>query len=122
MSAGWNSRNRRMAKQRTKNNWYKGKTEVEPPTPSEQGIQATGFSIHQEKEEHPILQQEQVQPEGAVPVMEVSDEGSRDQVQPVVEVSDEGSQDEVSQVEERSFQREDYIRSKDQRLGRRNRE
>ena len=32
MSAGWNSRNRRMAKQRTKNNWYKRNIEVEPPT------------------------------------------------------------------------------------------
>ena len=31
MAAGWNSRNRKVAKQRTKNNWYKGKTEVEPP-------------------------------------------------------------------------------------------
>ena len=31
MSAGWNERNRRIAKQRVKNGWYKGKTEVDPP-------------------------------------------------------------------------------------------
>jgi len=47
MAAGWNSRNRRVAKQRSKNNWYMGKTEVEPPTSPKQRIKATGFSIHQ---------------------------------------------------------------------------
>ena len=34
MSASWNSRNRRVAKQLSKSSWYKGKTEVEPPSPS----------------------------------------------------------------------------------------
>ena len=34
MSASWNSRNRRLAKQLSKSSWYKGKTEVEPPSPS----------------------------------------------------------------------------------------
>ena len=29
MAASWNSRNRRIAKQRSKTNWYKGKEEVE---------------------------------------------------------------------------------------------
>ena len=55
MSAGLNSRNRRVAKQRTKNNWYKGKTEVEPPTPPE--MKAKGFSIHREQGEHPIQEE-----------------------------------------------------------------
>ena len=32
LSASWNSRNRRLAKQLSKSSWYKGKTEVEPPT------------------------------------------------------------------------------------------
>ena len=31
MAAGWNEKNRRIAKQRAKNEWYKGRTEVEPP-------------------------------------------------------------------------------------------
>ena len=31
MSATWNVRNRRIAKQRSKTSWYKGKQEVEPP-------------------------------------------------------------------------------------------
>ena len=34
MSASWNSKNRRVAKQLSRSNWYKGKSEVEPPTPS----------------------------------------------------------------------------------------
>ena len=37
MAASWNSRNRRIAKQRSKTNWYKGKEEVEPPTTSSTG-------------------------------------------------------------------------------------
>ena len=36
MPAKWNDRNRRIAKMRAKNNWYKGKNEVEPPTGSSQ--------------------------------------------------------------------------------------
>ena len=31
MAAGWNARNRKRAKDLSKTNWYKGKTEVEPP-------------------------------------------------------------------------------------------
>ena len=31
MARGWNARNRRLAKQRSKTGWYKGKAEVEPP-------------------------------------------------------------------------------------------
>ena len=31
MAAGWNARNRRIAKQRSKTSWYKGKSEVEQP-------------------------------------------------------------------------------------------
>ena len=31
MAAGWNARNRRRAKEMSKTDWYKGKTEVEPP-------------------------------------------------------------------------------------------
>ena len=31
LSARWNAKNRRVAKQRTKNNWYKGKSVVDPP-------------------------------------------------------------------------------------------
>ena len=45
LSAGWNSRNRRIAKLRSKDNWYKGKVEVEPPGASEMGQKS---SIHQE--------------------------------------------------------------------------
>ena len=36
MPARWNARNRRIAKMKAKNNWYKGKDEVEPPTRSSQ--------------------------------------------------------------------------------------
>ena len=48
MAAGWNSRNRRVAKQRTKTNWYKGKPEVEPPLSIQQEEKAARFSIHKE--------------------------------------------------------------------------
>jgi hypothetical protein len=34
MPARWNARNRRIAKMKAKNNWYKGRNEVEPPTGS----------------------------------------------------------------------------------------
>ena len=37
MPARWNAKNRRVAKMRSKNNLYNGKTEVEPPTSSSQG-------------------------------------------------------------------------------------
>ena len=33
MAGNWNGRNRRMAKLRSRDNWYKGKTEVAPPGP-----------------------------------------------------------------------------------------
>ena len=32
MAGSWNARNRRMAKLKSKNNWYKGKEEVPPPS------------------------------------------------------------------------------------------
>ena len=48
MAAGWNSRNRRVAKQRSKTNWYKGKPEVEPPSYSLQEERGAKFSIHKE--------------------------------------------------------------------------
>ena len=32
MAGSWNARNRRMAKLRSRDNWYKGKTEIDPPT------------------------------------------------------------------------------------------
>ena len=32
MAGSWNARNRRMAKLKSKNNWYKGKAEVPPPS------------------------------------------------------------------------------------------
>ena len=41
-----NSRNRRVAKQRTKTNWYKGKPEVKPPSSIQQEEEAARFSIH----------------------------------------------------------------------------
>ena len=92
IAAGWNSRNRRVAKQRTKNNRYKGKTEVEPPTSPKQEIEATRFSIHQEdpsghqedpsiqQEDQSIHQEDQDQPEGGVSVMEVTEEDGQVQV------------------------------------------
>ena len=36
MSASWNGKNRRIAKQLSKTNWYKGKTLVEPPASNHQ--------------------------------------------------------------------------------------
>ena len=47
-AAGWNSRNRRVAKQRSKTSWYKGKPEVEPPSSIQQEEEAARFSIHKE--------------------------------------------------------------------------
>ena len=61
---------RRMAKQRTKNNWYKGKVEVEPPTSPQDEADAARFTIHQEdpsspQEETPSQQEEpSIQQEG----------------------------------------------------------
>ena len=48
LSAGWNSRNRRQAKQRSKTSWYKGKPDVEPPENPRKEFDATRFSIHRE--------------------------------------------------------------------------
>ena len=45
MAGNWNGRNRRMAKLRSRDNWYKGKTEVAPPGPeSPKTINASGAS------------------------------------------------------------------------------
>ena len=48
MAAGWNSRNRRVAKQRSKSSWYKGKPEVEPPSSIQQEEEAARFPMHKE--------------------------------------------------------------------------
>ena len=48
MAAGWNARNRRVAKQRSKTSWYKGKAEVEPPPPTS-SIQLEENSIHEKR-------------------------------------------------------------------------
>ena len=50
MAASWNRRNRRIAKQRAKTNWYKGVTEVEIPTPA---------SSRQEETKKPDAQEEE---------------------------------------------------------------
>ena len=58
LAAKWNPRNRRIAKQLAKTNWYKEKSEVEPPNPSRQEDRCAKFSIHkdglgpEEKTEH----------------------------------------------------------------------
>ena len=39
MTAGWNAKNRRVAKQLAKGSWYKGKTEVDPPSNQREGSQ-----------------------------------------------------------------------------------
>ena len=51
MTAGWNARNRRIAKQRSKTSWYKGKAEVEPPPQS--SIKVEVGSIHEEEDYQP---------------------------------------------------------------------
>merc|ERR1711940_489215 len=56
LSAGWNKRNRRIAKQMSKTNWYKDKPEVEPPTDPRREEKMARFSIH--KEDHSTLQEE----------------------------------------------------------------
>ena len=59
LAAGYNSRNRRNAKMRTKTNWYKGKPEVEQPRNARRELAATKFSIHREdKQEAGSSQQE----------------------------------------------------------------
>ena len=67
MARGWNSRNRRLAKQRSKNNWYKGKTEVEPPSSIQEEGKAGKFTFKQEdssihEEEQTIPEEEQPKP------------------------------------------------------------
>ena len=65
LAAGWNSRNRRTAKQRNKTNWYKGKPEVEHPENPRREEEATRFSIHKGEpsipEEDKISQEEGMQ-------------------------------------------------------------
>ena len=52
MSATWNARNRRMAKQRSRTSWYKGKEEVEPPpNPSSQEEGQSSQSSQSSQEE-----------------------------------------------------------------------
>jgi hypothetical protein len=55
MAAGWNSRNRRVAKQRSKTSWYKGKAEVEPPPSIQEEENAARFSIHKECPNQPNI-------------------------------------------------------------------
>ena len=48
LAAKWNPRNRRIAKQLAKTNWYKEKSEVEPPPSSQQEELNCRFSIHKD--------------------------------------------------------------------------
>ena len=41
MAGNWNGRNRRMAKLRAKNNWFKGKQEIDPPAEQTQASEAS---------------------------------------------------------------------------------
>ena len=59
MAAGWNARNRRIAKQRSKTSWYKGKDEVEPPL-------QTSIQV----EDNPTLVEEADQQEQEEPIQE----------------------------------------------------
>jgi hypothetical protein len=47
MAAGWNAKNRRIAKQRAKTSWYKGKSEVDPPANTSTHLEEA--SIHEEE-------------------------------------------------------------------------
>ena len=72
LSAGWNPKNRRVAKLRAKNNWYRGKTEVEHPSSPQQEQKSSKFSIHKGdlsnyQEEHSIQQEEQVEQSHILP-------------------------------------------------------
>jgi hypothetical protein len=55
VAAGWNSRKRRVAKQRSKTSWYKGKADVEPPTSIQEEENAARFSIHKEFPNQPNI-------------------------------------------------------------------
>ena len=62
LAAKWNSRNRRIAKQLSKTNWFKEKTEVDPPVSSHQEDSKWSFSIHKDgkgPEVGPQVQEEQ---------------------------------------------------------------
>ena len=48
LAAKWNSRNRRIAKQLSKTNWFKEKTEVDPSASSHQEDSKWSFSIHKD--------------------------------------------------------------------------
>ena len=48
LAAGWNSRNRRNVKLRSKTSWYKGKPEVEQPRNPRRELESSRFSIHKE--------------------------------------------------------------------------
>ena len=50
LSAGWNARNRRIAKLRSKTSWYKGKQEVDPPAPMPTS-QEEGYTSPEEDQE-----------------------------------------------------------------------
>ena len=58
---GWNARNRRIAKQRSKASWYKGKAEVDPPPKT--SIQLEESPIPEE-EEPEILPETSIQQVG----------------------------------------------------------
>ena len=67
LAAKWNSRNRRIAKQLSKTNWYKDKSEVDPPTSSQQEDQKSGFSIHKDGKMPDEKSQVQDEPENLAP-------------------------------------------------------
>ena len=68
MAAGWNARNRRIAKQRSKASWYKGKAEVEPPPRT--SIQLEEPSIPEEEEAEILTGTSIQQEELSIPVEE----------------------------------------------------
>ena len=91
-----------MAKQRTKNNWYKGKIESEPPTSPYEEMEAARFSIHQEdpstpQEDKPSQQEEpSIQQEGQSQTGEVV---SKEQIGDVqVSTPREGEQEQVQKA------------------------
>ena len=59
MAAGWNARNRRIAKQRSKTSWYKGKAEVEPPPTSSIQLEDISFPEEETDQSEPGVQETQ---------------------------------------------------------------
>ena len=67
VSGKWNSRNRRMAKLKTKNNWFKGKDEVDLPDRSTGAGQGLGGSrLDTTLVPPPTMQEEMLDTEGGL--------------------------------------------------------